>query len=394
MAEDGGYYAIKGFEYQIDKAIFEILNTSNDNTPINIEQIQDIDSTDFVMQVKYKETQKFTPSKIKAPTIQLIEEFKKNSSKKYILYAYFKDFTGYGKFASASKKITQTNLEAILGIKKGNYSKKEKNDFVKNFILDFSPTFQTQFEQVIQKLKEEAFVGNSDDEAVFFYSNIADYIRKLVVNNPQKNIKNRTCTKKEIFKFLNTRRKLIFNSAFREYQGNNKYFRMIKNNHFSWRNIDNYERFIIIELTGTESISSIKEISTKIIQKFYKLAGTTPHKVIKSGAPNIYFKNISATCLLQLKTELLSEGIIFKDGHDFLNANFSLKSLQIPSTVNNEICLKFIHSDEILIKMIQSNFNKTKMIYQFFRTHPIHIEDDIQNTDIHIMDISDIKFIL
>ena len=72
MIEDGGYYAIKGFEYQVSKTILEILESENDDLEINIEQVQDIDSKDFVMQVKYKETQKFTPSKIKAPTIQLI----------------------------------------------------------------------------------------------------------------------------------------------------------------------------------------------------------------------------------------------------------------------------------------------------------------------------------
>ena len=394
MAEDGGYYAIKGFEYQIDKAILEILNTSNENHPINIEQIQDIDASDFVMQVKYKETQKFTPSKIKAPVIQLIDEFNQDNSKKYILYAYFKDLTGYEDFIDTSKKVTLTNLETILGDKKTNYTQKEKKYFIKKFNLNFSPKFQTQFEQVISKLKEESFVGDSDDEAIFFYSNISDYIRKVVVNNPQKNIKNRSCTKKEIFEFLNIRRNLIFNSAFREYKGNEKYFKMIKKTHFTWRNIDNFERFIVVELSGTETVSTVKEISIKIIKKFYKKAGTTTQTVIKSGAPYIYFKNINDIILINLKTEFQSEGIIFKDGYDFYNANFSLTSLKAPSTVSNDICLKFIHSNETLTEILQSDFQKTKEIYQFFTTRPINIEEDIHNIDIHITNISDIKYIV
>jgi len=75
---DGDYYAIKGFEYQIDKTLLKILNTKEDDRKINIENIQDIDSNDFVMQIKYKETQSYPSNKIKEPVLQLIEEFKNN----------------------------------------------------------------------------------------------------------------------------------------------------------------------------------------------------------------------------------------------------------------------------------------------------------------------------
>ena len=68
---DGGYYAIKGFAFQIDKAILEILD-ADDSTQVKIEEIQDINSENFVIQVKYKEKARFTPSKIKEPVLQLI----------------------------------------------------------------------------------------------------------------------------------------------------------------------------------------------------------------------------------------------------------------------------------------------------------------------------------
>lgn len=88
---DGGYYAIKGFEFQIDKTILEILNTNNENKKISIEQIQDINSSDYVMQIKYKETQDYTPNKIREPIVQLIDEFKKNDQINYNLFCFFKD---------------------------------------------------------------------------------------------------------------------------------------------------------------------------------------------------------------------------------------------------------------------------------------------------------------
>ena len=77
--DDGGYYAIRGFLYQYDKYIWELLNSSSD-TSINIENIQDIDSDNYVMQVKYRESINYSPSVIKEPIKKLIEVFTKNKN--------------------------------------------------------------------------------------------------------------------------------------------------------------------------------------------------------------------------------------------------------------------------------------------------------------------------
>ena len=56
--KDGGYYAIKGFDYQIDKTILEVLKQPNGDEEVAIEQIQDINTNSYVIQDKYKETKK------------------------------------------------------------------------------------------------------------------------------------------------------------------------------------------------------------------------------------------------------------------------------------------------------------------------------------------------
>ena len=75
---DGGYYAIKGFLYQFDTAITEIL--CNPAVEVGIERNQDIDYQDFVIQVKHKETQDYKNHKIKKPILQLLEMFKQDQS--------------------------------------------------------------------------------------------------------------------------------------------------------------------------------------------------------------------------------------------------------------------------------------------------------------------------
>lgn len=46
--EEGGYYAIKGFLYQYDKVILEILSR-DEGVPVYIERIQDIDCENYVL---------------------------------------------------------------------------------------------------------------------------------------------------------------------------------------------------------------------------------------------------------------------------------------------------------------------------------------------------------
>ena len=117
---DGGYYAIKGFEYQIDKTLLDILMSSDPTELISIEHIQDIDSSSYVTQVKYKETAKLVPSAIKKPIKQLFEEFKNDPNKEYILFCYFDDLNGY------DEKI---KIDLILGSDKNQYSASEKKSF-------------------------------------------------------------------------------------------------------------------------------------------------------------------------------------------------------------------------------------------------------------------------
>lgn len=305
---DGGYYAIKGFEYQIDKAILEILNEDNEGKQINIERIQDIDSGDFVMQVKYKETQKFTPSGIKEPVIQLLHEFKKDPTKKYYLYSYFGDLNGYDNFININKAISIENLDKILGNKKDGFTITEREEFVEKFCLDFAPVFQEQFKQVISKLQEQQFISNSVDEAVFYYANITDFLRKLVVNSIETT--DRTCTKKQVFDYIRNGKKLVFNSAFKEYKGEEQYFKFVKKKFV--RAKKNQENFVFFGDTKVDGSVSVGKLILDIVDKYYERAmyDTKPITFI-----------IPDNIVREIKKDLIAEGIIFNDGYEHVQFN-------------------------------------------------------------------------
>ncbi|MGA2464246.1 MAG: hypothetical protein ABSH06_07840 [Thermodesulfobacteriota bacterium] len=87
--EDGGFYAIKGFLYQFDKSLIEIIE--NPENQFVIENIQDINCEDFVIQVKHHSAQDFAPGKIRKSINQILDLFSSNPSKRYCLYCHFKD---------------------------------------------------------------------------------------------------------------------------------------------------------------------------------------------------------------------------------------------------------------------------------------------------------------
>lgn len=377
---DGGYYAIKGFEFQIDKTILELFK-SDGIDPVCLEQIQDINTNNLVMQVKYKETQEYSPAKIKEPIIQLIKEYQKFPTKKYYLYCYFKDIQEVG------KKLKNTELDRILGNKKDDFPKALKRKFLGSFELHFSKSFQDQFIQAVEIIKTNGGCSNFD-EALIYYGSIANHLRKIVVNNLV--VKNRTCTKSEILAIITGNRKTVFDSAYRIYKGKQQYIAEIKKRHFTYRNIDNWERFLIIELSGSENIASIKSTTLKIKNKFYKKLT----KKIKSGAPYIHFRNIANGKLKRLKTDLLAEGHIIKDGYDFMDADFRVKTLKIKSTVGNDISLKILNSENNLHQMLECDLECTKKIYQFFTTKPLDVATNIDMVSVEIANLSELQQIL
>ena len=377
---DGGYYAIKGFEFQIDKTILELFK-AEDTTPICLEQIQDINTNDFVMQVKYRETQNYTPAKIKKPVIQLINEHQIFPSKKYYLYCYFNDVE------DRMINLTSSELDRILGNKKDVFSKSQKDDFVSNFELHFSKSFQDQFIQAVKIIEENASCSNFD-EALVHYGSIANHLKKIVTNNSD--IQKRTCTKSEILAIITGNRKTVFDSAYRIYKGNQQYITEIKRRYFTYGNIDNWERFLIIELSGSEDVSAIKTTVLNIKEKYYKKLT----RKIKSGAPYIYFINISEDNLKKLKTELIAENNIIKDGYDFKDADFNTKCLKVKSTIENEISIKFINNEDNLKAMLDCDLGCTKKIYQFYHTTPTELSFDIDTVNIEISELSEIQQIL
>ena len=297
---DGGYYAIKGFEYQIDKTLIEVLTARDHESVICLEQIQDINTDDFVMQVKYKESAKLMPSVIRNPIVRLISEYNSVPTKNYILYCYFGDTKGY------SETVDIDFLNEILGSEGKKFDTPTKEQFLTKFKLCFSEDFQTQFLDVLSKLQGLGYC-NTKEEAIYYYSILEDYLRKKVVNHPPADMANRKVTKNEILEYLESGRKIIFTSAFKEYKGEQAYLRLVKS---KFKKPVKNQNTIIVLGSVKEDTVDLGNLIHQIIKKHYSRA-TYDIKPIMFV--------ISDDKVQHVKRILIKEKSFFNDGYESIS---------------------------------------------------------------------------
>lgn len=326
---DGGYYAIKGFLYQFDKSLIEIL--SNPDTPVEIENIQDVSFDKYVLQIKLKEAKDYFNSSIRRPVKQLIDIFQKDNTKKLILYCHFKNKS------PESKNLTRLELEEILGKDKSDYSDAVKEEFVTRFTLQFSENYLAQFDEVIGKVIN-TFGCAEKELALIYHSILHSKLMKLAVLT---NKNDRLICHSDLSKYLTDVDKRIFFKAYEVYLSREKYNKLIKQHFFTFNNpnINNFERLFIIETIVGTSLTDLIQITNRIIQRYYKLS--------KSPPPYLIFENIEASVLIELKRSLVDKNIPFTDGTTFNGDKFRLDSLLANSTKSQEIKIKFFQIDNL-----------------------------------------------
>lgn len=205
-------YTIKGFIYQFNKTIIEILSASPDSV-ITIEGvIEDIDIAEphsiVAIQCKYHETKdKFTLSAIYKPLLQMMDHYHKNQSIniRYVLFSHFPDRND-----ANSIKITKADLESAIDSKNTDYqaitARLKNNIDLDKFLAQFSslpgPAFDDLAKSAHQLLESAGF--DCDDVDVLAYPNAVSIIADLSIKH---SAADRQITKTEFVEKLKSIRK-------------------------------------------------------------------------------------------------------------------------------------------------------------------------------------------
>ncbi len=306
--EDGAYYAIKGFLYQFDYTILKILNQTDENEFVKIEQEQDLEYENYVVQIKHHET-KYTSSKQKElvgkPTIKLLKEFENNQTKKYCLYIHLE-----GKTSERISLKTEELENFIIKYAKSTdiFNSKLKQNFINNFIIDYSKDFITQYNEVCQKITD---IFNCDENVakINYHGLIRNYLLKILTDNPKEKAEKRQTTLSELKEFANKSNSIIIHSEYSKILNEKKYLNYLKT---QIREINyTYNNYIFFgnNIKG-KSAYPFSHLIQKITDKYFtnkNLSKAKPFTIVIDKQPNEIF---------EIKKQLIKLNIKFNDGYE------------------------------------------------------------------------------
>lgn len=393
---------IKGYFYQFDYSIEQLLSRSNDTDEITVEGIEDIDiesSTESTaIQCKYYAKSEYNHSVISKPIRLMLDHFKnvKNGTASKIKYHL------YGHYNSGHSKLTLPLTidflkEKFLTYKSGgvqnehhtylSLSDSDLQEFLDLLSIDINAkSYSQQFKDIITTISA-SFSCDTFEAEYYFYNNALNEIRRLAIEN---DVNNRKITKRDFLDRINNKQ-ILFNKWFLELKGNKIFNKELKDKHFRTLNKSPFERFFLIELPINYSINEVKEMVQIISKRYSNLKKREP----QTYCPYIYFGNLSDADLLSLKNQLYDEDFHFIDGIPYLGSDFSIKAITIKADFNNQIKIKILR-DSTQVNTALQGISKTKQVFQFHFNSPLlSITDNgIKNVKIQITDLNHIKEII
>lgn len=394
MADRSASHTIKGYLYQFDDSIIRILRCSSIQSAL-VEGIEDVDiesgDTCEAIQCKYLPSKKYSLASIRDAILPMLDDFldrvrRRRQKIHYRLYVYFSD-SNPGEIQldlqSIKKCLMKKQQDGTIINYQADYGASDAN--LKSFLAFLSIEIATEYTihkaTVFEIIKQEY---NCDKAEIEFYYNNALSLVSQMASEPEES--NRRITKHNFLQKTNN--KEVLYSVWRLQElGKAKYCREIHRQHFCITNIPAYARIFIIELEGNESRTAIKEAILELRKKWSSHERRRkPEK--ERYAPYVLLQGIQAELLANLKSEFLDEGIQFIDGFSFEGATFNINELNKLQTRDNQLSLRFINDDKLIPEIIASLQRQTKEIYQFYRTKPIVITDDIKNIQIKIEDVT------
>lgn len=205
-------YIIKGFLYQFNKTLLEILNSQEDSI-ITVEGIvEDVEIVTSAMmtaiQCKYHEAnESFTPSTIFKPLLQMMDHFHANGGAniRYILFAHYPNVSGV-----TQPNVGKVELQAALDSKNKDFEAHvarlrgtvNLDAFLARFSMEFGATFDDLVTQVNTALRMNGIPDGDIDTLA--YPNALNMIAGLSVRHDPTE---RAITKRQFLEALKSIRK-------------------------------------------------------------------------------------------------------------------------------------------------------------------------------------------
>ena len=373
--------SIKGYSYQFDRSVVEILECDDLDAKFVVEGVEDIDirqhDLSTFVQCKYYEGTEYNHSKIKPAIIAMIRHFGVLTSTertivKYRLYGHFK--SGQAKLESV---LTLDFMkETLLSYKKAGVTHHvhdelglndaELEQFKRSLEIDQNAReYKEQRDYLTDQLliQQVPSCTTVDDAHLFFYTSAATAIQSLAI---QPDIRKRNISKSEFIQQI-SKKDVVFNLWLQASFDSEKYAKVIKRNHFLINGTKRAKaaRLFAIEVPSTFDLTKLSEALTKIATLFSnkEYVRTTEDDRF---CPYVALRGISAADLIIVKERLHSEGLLFDDGYPFQGAKFIPKQLARDPTKCDLYKLKLLSSETEIKDVFNHIDGVTRKIYDFY----------------------------
>lgn len=373
---------IKGYLYQFDLAIVQLLSAQSLNAAIVIEGIEDVDFSDEngveLTQCKYYEGTEYNHSVIKDAVIHLVRHYHGAGGGANFSYKI------YGHYKSGQTKLPDPITVDFLKANFLTYTSKNKTHevhvdlslsdsqlsaFIGLLTININAISFDQQQSNIEKLLVSHINGCSKSDALdFFYPLAATTIQQLAI---QKNEAERKISKTEFIDKIN-KKDATFSRWMALLHGEKYYANLLRKKYFPSRSnkIFKAARIFIIDASGELDIPKIAALLGRIVSRF----SHTEHKRTPSEdrfCPFVLLQGVSDNNLVEVKEKLLSSGVNISDGHAFKGAKFSPARLADWPTKDNPVKINLIGCLEQLDSVISEIKNVAIEVFEFHKDSQI-----------------------
>ena len=413
---------IKGYFYQFDKSILEILEQSNETDMVTIEGIEDIDiensdERNFI-QCKYYEKTDFDNSIIRKPIQLMFRHYLENRTEPkdknftYRLYGYYKkghekllelttenlktyflDFSKFGVIDESGNSNYQIKNKKGEVIFEETVEDDDIEDFKNHLFIDIkADSYENQIEKIKSKIQND-LSDYSEEDIELIYFNALKIIKDLACEH---NIEKRQISKKEFWDRIKTKN-YYFERWMSELLEWKNYKKIIHKKYFPRvSNLSPAHRFFILDCQG-ESVNNVKNVISEISRKYSRL--------IHQFSPYVYLYNtLNVDFVTELKEKLYEDGCFFKDGFPFKNSKFRFQEMLIKPDKFNGISVRILEHPINLSIVLQKLVEVERVdqlpinLYIFNKSNQLKLEiGNLDNRDyskINIRQIIDILDII
>lgn len=408
MKDRNAVSTLKGYFYQFDFSILQLLSLASMTDKVTIEGIEDVDITTIdnklAIQCKYYEGTEYNHSEISEAIKFLLMDFaeRKNSGSKKIKYML------YGYYSNGQEKLPDVIDVSFLKSKFLTHKRKEKNtdkfvivkeyelmeltdkdleEFLELVKIDINAKrLEQQLEDIYEKIRIN-FECTAFEAEHYYYNNALKIIKNISIHEE---ISEREISKRDFLSEIDNK-EILFNQWFYLYRTQKEIFRKIRKEFFTALNISPFERFFLLDVDQRDfNIVMIKDLIYLIIKKWTKCTQREPHPF----CPYLYLHNISYEQLAVLKNELYKENVNFSDGFPFLGADFYADTLALPVNHKNMLQIKIINEMDMINSVIESIHNRIE-IYQFYKKKVFYKSvGNVKHIKIQIEKLENIKEII